>query len=46
MKIEVTLDLLEEMAICIVDNCLNRDEAADYIRACALDPDDKETTVV
>ena len=30
MRAEVTKDLLEEVACCIVDNELNRDEACEY----------------
>jgi hypothetical protein len=37
MKFEVTLALLEEMACCIADNEMNRDEACDYVKACVLE---------
>ena len=37
MKFEVTIELLEEMACCIVDNDLNRDEACDYVRSCVME---------
>lgn len=31
MKIELTLERIEEMVLCIVDNELNRDEAIQYV---------------
>ncbi len=34
MKFDVSLDLLYEMAMCIVDCGLDRDEACDYVKAC------------
>ena len=37
MKIELTLKRLEEMALCIVHNQLNEDEAREYIRAAAFE---------
>ena len=37
MRFEVTIELLEEMACCIVDNDLNRDEACDYVRSCVME---------
>lgn len=37
MKIDVSLDLLEEMARCIADNKLGGDEATEYIKGCALE---------
>jgi hypothetical protein len=37
MKIELTLERLEEIALCIVHNQLNEDEACDYIRAVAFE---------
>ena len=37
MKIELTLEKLEEFALCIVHNQLNEDEACDYIKAVALE---------
>jgi len=37
MKIEITLERLEEMALCIVDNNLNQDEACEYAKNMALD---------
>ena len=37
MKIELTLERLEEFALCIVHNQLNEDEACDYIRAVAFE---------
>lgn len=35
MKYELTKERLEEIACCIVDNGMNRDEACDYIVAVA-----------
>jgi hypothetical protein len=37
MKIEITLEELEEIALLIVHNELNEDEACDYIRAVAFE---------
>jgi hypothetical protein len=37
MKIELTLERLEEIALFIVHNQLNEDEACDYIRAIAFE---------
>jgi hypothetical protein len=37
MKIELTLERLEEIALCIVINQLNEDEACDYIRTVAFE---------
>jgi hypothetical protein len=37
MKIELTLEELEEMALCIVHNQLDEDEACDYIRNVAFE---------
>ena len=37
MKIELTLERLEEFALCIVHNQLDEDEACDYIRAVAFE---------
>jgi hypothetical protein len=37
MKIELTLERLEEIALCIVHNQLNEDEACDYIRTVAFE---------
>ena len=37
MKIELTLDTLEEIALCIVHNQLNEDEACDYIKEVAFE---------
>ena len=37
MKIELTLEKLEEFALCIVHNQLNEDEACDYITEAALE---------
>jgi hypothetical protein len=45
MKIEITLDLLEEICCCIVDNSLDRDEACDYAKACVFE-DAEEAEVI
>lgn len=37
MKIEITLERIEEMALCIVHNNLDEDEACEYARAMALE---------
>jgi hypothetical protein len=37
MKIELTLERLEEIALCIVHNQLDEDEACEYIRAVAFE---------
>jgi hypothetical protein len=37
MKIELTLERLEEIALCIVHNQLDEDEACDYIRVVAFE---------
>lgn len=37
MKIELTLETLEEIALCIVHNQLNEDEACDYIKEVAFE---------
>jgi hypothetical protein len=37
MKIELTLERLEEIALCIVHNKLNEDDACDYIRTVAFE---------
>ena len=37
MKIELTLERLKEMALCIVHNQLNEDEACEYIIAVAFE---------
>ena len=37
MKFEVTLDLLYEMAMCISDNGLDRDEACKYVKSCVME---------
>jgi hypothetical protein len=37
MKIELTLERLEEIALCIVHNELNEDDACEYIKAVAFE---------
>ena len=37
IKIEITLADLEEIALCIVHNQLNEDEACDYVRTMAFE---------
>lgn len=37
MKFELTLERMEEIACCIVDNSLTRDEACDYAKAVLLE---------
>jgi len=46
MKIEITLDRLEEAALCIVHNELDEDEACDYMRAMALECHSEQVEVV
>ena len=41
MKIELTLETLEEIALCIVHNQLNEDEACNYIRNVAFECHEK-----
>jgi hypothetical protein len=45
MKVEINLDLLEEICCCIVDNNLYRDEACDYAKECVLE-DIEEAEVI
>lgn len=37
MKVELTIEELEEMVCCIVDCGLNRDEACDYAKSFVLE---------
>ena len=37
MKYEITLEMIEEIAACIVDNQLDMDEAIDYAKECLLE---------
>lgn len=37
MKFELTLERMEEIACCIVDNNLDRDEACDYAKAVLIE---------
>lgn len=37
MKFELTIEKLEEIACCIVDNNLTRDEACDYAKSVLLE---------
>ena len=39
MKFEITLEKAEELALCIVHNQLNEDEACEYVKAFLLDSD-------
>jgi len=39
MRFEVTLDELEEYALCIVDCSMDRDEASEYLKACVTGRD-------
>lgn len=42
MKIEATIDLLEEIACCIVDNNLTRNKACGYVKGLAIEINTKE----
>lgn len=37
MKFEVTLETIEEIALCIVDNGLNQDDAVEYAKAVIME---------
>ena len=40
MKFEITLERMEEIALCIVHNDMTDDEAADYAKAVLLEVND------